>query len=87
MTRLTDEEEIARMDELIADLDAPLGTPQGYMREHLTEARSYLLGSMPAEFRMTLELAKETLPDIDQPQLRSRINEFLRQATFDVSHV
>jgi hypothetical protein len=87
MTRLTNEEELARMDELIRDLDAPLGTPQGYMREHLTEARSYLLGSMPEEYRMTLELAKETLPDIDQPQLRSRIDDFLRQATFDVAHL
>jgi len=87
MTRLTDKEELARMDELIRDLDAPLGTPQGYMREHLTAARSYLLGAMPEEYRMTLELARETLPEIDQPQLRSRIDDFLRQATFDVANV
>ncbi len=75
------------MDELIRDLDAPLGTPQGYMREHFTEARSYLLGSMPEEYRVALELAKETLPDIEQPQLRSRIDDFLRQANFDVAQV
>jgi hypothetical protein len=81
MTRLTDEEELARLDALICDLDAPLGTPLGYMREHLTAARSYLLGSMPEEYRMILELAKETLTEIDQAQLRSRIDEFLRQAT------
>jgi hypothetical protein len=87
MTRLTAEEELARMDELIRDLDGPLGTPQGYMREHLIEARSCLLSSMLEEYRMTLELAKNTLPDIDQPQLRSRIDDFLRQATFDVTQV
>ena len=75
------------MDELIRDLDAPLGTPKGYMREHLTAARSYLLGAMSEEYRMTLELAKESLTEIDQPQLRSRLDEFLRQATFDVAHV
>jgi hypothetical protein len=87
MTRLTDEEELARMDELIRDLDAPIGTPQGYMREHLTAARSYLLGAMPEEYQLTLELARETLPEIDQPELRSRIDDFLRQATLDVAHV
>jgi hypothetical protein len=86
MTRLTIDEELARIDELIRDLDAPLGTPEGYMREHLTEARSYLLGSMPEEYQMTLELAKETLTEIEQPQLRSRIDDFLRQAT-DVARV
>jgi hypothetical protein len=87
MTRLTVDEELARLDELIRDLDAPLGTPEGYMREHLTEARSYLLGSMPEEYQMTLELAKETLTEIKQPQLRSRIDDFLRHATSDVDHV
>jgi predicted metal-dependent hydrolase len=87
MTRLTIDEELALMDELIRDLDAPVGTPEGYMREHLMAARSYLLGSMPEEYQMTLELAKETLPEIEQPQLRSRIDDFLRQATVDVARV
>ena len=87
MTRLTDEEELARMDELIRELDAPLGTPQGYMREHLTAARSYLLGSMPEEYQMTLEMAKETLSEIDDRGLRSRIEEFLRQASVDTANV
>jgi hypothetical protein len=79
MTRIADKEVLAHMDELIHDLDERLDTPQGLMREHLTAARSYLLGSMPEEYQMTLELAKEVLPEIDQPQLRSRIEDFLRQ--------
>ena len=87
MTRLTDKEELARLDELISDLDAPLGTPLGYMREHLAAARSYLLGSMPEEYRMTLELATKTLPEIDQPQLRSRIHDFFDKATFHAANV
>ena len=57
------------------------------MREHLTAARSYLLGSMPEEYQMTLKLAKETLPEIDDPGLRSRIEDFLRQATVDTANV
>ncbi len=87
MTRAKDKEQLARMDGLIRDLDAPLGTPQGYMREHLTAARSYLLGSMPQEYQMTLEMAKETLPEIEDPGLRSRIEDFLRQGTLDASHI
>jgi hypothetical protein len=87
MTKLMDEEELARMDELILDLDAPLGTPQGYMREHLTAARSYLLGSMPEEYRMTMKLARETLPDIKDPGLRSRIDDFLHQTGIDTAKV
>jgi hypothetical protein len=86
MTRLN-EEELARLDELITNLDAPLGTRRGYMREHLAAARSYLLGSMPEEYRMTLELATETLPEIDQPQLRSRIHDFFDKATFHAANV
>jgi hypothetical protein len=39
------EEELARIDELMRDLDVRLDTPQGLMREHLAAARSYLLGT------------------------------------------
>jgi hypothetical protein len=85
MTRL--KEELARMDELMRELDAPLGTPQGYMREHLTAARSYLLGSMPEEYQVTLEMAKDTLSEIDDAGLRSRIEEFLRRASVDTASV
>lgn len=87
MTRITDQEELAGLDELIAELDAPLGTPQGYVREHLTAARSYLLGSMPGEYQMSLKLANESVPEIGDPGLRSRIEDFLRQATADTATV
>lgn len=72
-------EELILMDELIRDLDRRLDTPQGLMREHLGAARSYLLGSMPEEYKMTLEMAHEYLPQIDHPGLRSRIGAFLRE--------
>ena len=70
-------EELAHIDELIADLDVQLDTPQGLMREHLTAARSYLIGAMPEEYRMTLDMAKEYLSQIEDAGLRSRIEHFL----------
>jgi hypothetical protein len=73
-------EELARLDDVIAALDVRLGTPQGFMREHLMAARSYLIGAMPEEYRMTLDMAKEYVPQIEDAGLRSRIEAFLKAA-------
>jgi hypothetical protein len=74
--------ELARLDELIGELDERIDTPQGLMREHLQEARSCLLASMPGEYQMTLELAREVLPLVDEPVVHAQIEEFLeRQMT------
>lgn len=72
-------DELIVIDELIRDLGRRLDTPEGLMREHLGAARSYLLGAMPDEYKMTLELAQQCLPQIDDPGLRSRIGSFLRK--------
>lgn len=71
-------QELSRLDQLIEGLDVRLDTPQGLMREHLTAARSYLIGAMPEEYEMTLQLAKEYLSQIEDPQVRARIKSFLR---------
>ena len=73
------EEELARIDELIRDLDVRLDTPQGLMREHLAAVRSYLHGAMPEEYKMTLDMAKEFLTEIEDPALRSRLDAFLHR--------
>jgi hypothetical protein len=70
--------EIVRIEELIAELDERMDTLQGLMREHLTAARSCLLGSMPVEYEMTIGLAREILPQIEPPELRTRLENFLR---------
>jgi hypothetical protein len=71
-------EELARLDQVIGELDVRLDTPQGLMREHLTAARSYLIGAMPEEYRMTLDMAKEYLSQIEDVRLRSNIEAFLK---------
>jgi hypothetical protein len=69
---------VLNMDALICDLGNRLDTPQGLMREHLTAARSYLVGCMPGEYKSTLELAKALLPEIEPPELRQRVDELLQ---------
>ena len=72
-------EDITRLEQLISGLDARLDTPQGLMREHLDSARSYLLASMPDEYKMTLKLANEVLPQVEPPELRTRLDDFIKQ--------
>jgi len=75
------EAEVARLNQWIAELDDRIDTPEGLLREHLTTARSCVLGSMPGEYRLTLEMAREILPLLKQPALEHRIGEFLEHRT------
>jgi hypothetical protein len=72
-------EELTRIEDLIKDLDVRLDTPQGLMREHLMAARSYLIGAMPEEYRMTVEVARQYLSQIEDRQLRSRLETFFQE--------
>jgi hypothetical protein len=68
---------LERVESLISELDDRMDTPEGLMREHLTALRGCILGSMPDEYHSTVKLAKEILPDIGPPELRSRVGDFL----------
>jgi hypothetical protein len=70
--------ELARLEEFIRDLPEGSDTPGGLLRERLEGARFYLVGSMPHEYGLNLEMAKEILPDLDDAALRSRIEEFIQ---------
>ena len=71
-------EELARLDELIRDLDDRADTPQGLVREHLSTARSCLLESALDEYRLMLKLAKEAVPELDETA-RARVEGFLAE--------
>ncbi len=70
--------DIGRVEELVRDLTGEPGTPNDLMREHLEALRFYRLGSMPREYGQTLDLANALLPQIEDRQLRERVEEFLR---------
>ena len=78
MIQLDNPAALARIEELIRDLNGETGSYDELMREHLEEARFYLLGSMPLEYQATLELARGALPSIENRDLRERIGGFLR---------
>jgi hypothetical protein len=65
--------DVTRIEALLRDLNGKSDTPDGFMREHLEQARFYLLGSMPEEYRLNLKLARELLPEIEDRSLRDRI--------------
>lgn len=69
--------DVTRIEELLRDLTGEPDTVNGYMREHLEQARFYLLGSMPQAYRLNLKLARELLPEIGDRSLRDRIAGFL----------
>jgi hypothetical protein len=66
------------MERLMAELSEEPGPYNDLMGEHLDAARFYLLNSMPQEYDVTLQLAREALPDIEGEALRTRIAEFLQ---------
>ena len=69
---------LKRLNDLISALEANPSTREGLMRAHLEEARFYLNGAMPEEYRLNLKLAQGSREDIEDESLRNRISEFLR---------
>ena len=70
--------DLSNIERLLVELGEESNTVRGLMREHLAEARFYLLGSMPEEYDLELKLAEGLLPDIQDEYLRSRITAFLK---------
>jgi len=78
------DKDLNRLDELIVrlggsnDAGKRSGGPCGLMLEHLQTARRSLLGSMPGEYRMSLQQAKESVACIPDKSARSEIERILR---------
>jgi hypothetical protein len=69
--------DVTRIEGMIRDLNGNSDSPNGYMREHLEQARFYLLGSMPQEYGLSLKMARQYLSEIEDGSLRNRIAAFL----------
>jgi hypothetical protein len=69
---------LKRLNDLISALEANPSSREGLMRAHLEDARFYLNGAMPAEYRLNLKLAEESQEEIEDENLRDRISQFLR---------
>jgi hypothetical protein len=87
MTTITGlaETDTDRVDSLIAELEHSGETRHELLLEHLRSARAYLLGAMPEEYALNLELAKLAAHDMPETGLRERvmhtISDWLSEAT------
>ena len=52
-------EDLVRLDELLEDLSNQREAGCGLIREHLASARLYLIGFMPTEYALNLQMAGE----------------------------
>lgn len=70
--------ELATLDELL-DMIGHCSPPEeaAYAREHLQEARTYLLGRMPLECECSLDLARRTLARLDRTKTRRKAQQIL----------
>lgn len=72
------------LDDMIAALER--STQRDLLIEHLRSARTYLLGTMPEEFLVNLESAKNALNTIPDGNLRRAMSEALTNLLDDMSH-
>jgi hypothetical protein len=67
------------LDEMIADLGRSKdAVPWDLLLEHLQAARRYLLGSMPREYSLSLQQARESVALIPDKIARSETKKILR---------
>ena len=71
-------DDIARLDALLDELGKETEAQCEVLREHLESARVYLVGLMPAEYAFSLKMAEEVLNCVSDPNLRKRIEDFIR---------
>ncbi len=70
MTLKTD---VHRIDVVIDEVSGPTESQCELLREHLESARHYLLGAMPVEYKLSLQLANQALDCITDEDRRKRV--------------
>ncbi len=71
-------EDLGRLDEFLEELGAETEAQCELLREHLESARTYLVGSMPAEFELNLQMARDALNCVSNQELRSLLEDFIQ---------
>ena len=66
------------LDTLLTELGRPTEAQCELLREHLESARTYLLGGMPVEYGLSLQMAGEALNCVTDDNLRDRICDFIK---------
>jgi len=71
-------QKLHKLDELLAVIDSCSPADEAELaHEHAQGARTYLLGAMPNEFRLNLELAQETVARMDDTEAPRKVQKIL----------
>lgn len=74
------EAQLAKLDELLELIgDAPEDAACSTAQERLQAARTYLLGAMPQEYELSLEMAEEALAAIPERDVRLKAERLLHE--------
>lgn len=73
-------QDLARLDEILESLSQESEAQCELLREHLESARVSLVGAMPSEYALNLEMAGQALNCVSDHNLRARIEDFIRGA-------
>ena len=72
-------EDAKRLDALIDEIAAPSESQCELLREHLESARTYLLGSLQAEYVLSLRLAQQSVDCISDRERQKRLKSGLEK--------
>jgi hypothetical protein len=74
------QEQLSKLDHLLEFLaDAPEDEECRNAQEHLQSARTYLLGAMPEEFELSLQMAEDAISAIARRAERIQAERLLRE--------
>jgi hypothetical protein len=74
------EAQLAKLDELLELIgDAPEDAQCPNSQEHVQSARTYLLGAMPQEYELSLEMAEEAIATIAERDVRLKAEHLLHE--------
>ena len=74
------EAQLAKLDEVLELLgDAPEDVEGPSAQEHLQAARTYLLGAMPQEYELSLQMAEQAIASIAQRDVRVKAERLLQE--------
>ena len=80
MSPTTESSELILLDELLQDLATKTASHGHLLREHLEDARRYLVRDMRIEYQFNLKLAWETIHFVTDEDLRVRLERFIQRA-------
>ena len=78
MQHVDTSKDLAELDHLLEELTGETDAQCELLREHLEGARAYLVGCMPTEYALSLQMADEALNCVSNRHLRASVEHFIQ---------